>query len=265
MDTAVLEKSLLLAIVCSSPCPPRLGVFRAAHSSTVLAQNQLQAQIIAMQQAIISVYQSGNGEHSRRHLANLVQSAHAARAASKKVLADLFFRMIAEAETPRIPGAFPLSSSSTNELVIRARSKSRSRTKRQDDASILSDRSDTLRRLFCPYAIDLQRHLDQPLAHSYLEGGDGRCPYCRTDLHTRPRKAWELVLEDGRRNSGKAFLIGNRFVVKSHRETGGFACVLCNRFSNHDTVCSEIAELLDHVWKEHKAEELEADKDVRQI
>lgn len=73
------------------------------------------------------------------------------------------------------------------------------------------------------------------------------------------------MLEDTSiRDRDKAFLIGNRFVVKNHREDGGFACVLCTRFRESDTVCKEIPELIDHLWREHHIDELEGDPDVRE-
>jgi hypothetical protein len=142
---------------------------------------------------------------------------------------------------------------------IRGRSCSRRRPKPDDE-----DSSTVSKELFCPYALDLQRHLYHPLAAAFRDGGDGRCPYCRSTLGTRPGKAWEVVLDDDSRGKRRrAFLIGNRFVVKCHREGGGLACVLCRRFKEHDTVCKEIEELMDHIWREHAVEEVEGDEDIR--
>jgi hypothetical protein len=54
-------------------------------------------------------------------------------------------------------------------------------------------------------------------------------------------------------------------MIKSHRQDGGFACILCHKFKDNDTVCGEIAELVDHLWREHKVEDLECDGDIREV
>ena len=60
----------------------------------------------------------------------------------------------------------------------------------------------------------------------------------------------------------KRFLVRNVFVVKCHRADGGFACVLCAKYGDADTVCRSIAALMEHLWKEHSAEDLERDEDI---
>ncbi|RAR07017.1 hypothetical protein DDE83_006678 [Stemphylium lycopersici] len=124
-------------------------------------------------------------------------------------------------------------------------------------------------RLFCIYAKDLQDDPWMPLADAYKPCGDSKCPFCRTYLATRPGKAWEIVVDDCRPSRGnywnpayRAFRVKNRFVIKSHREVGGFACVLCARFRKWDTICKDVASLMDHLWREHSAEELERDCDI---
>jgi predicted metal-dependent hydrolase len=52
------------------------------------------------------------------------------------------------------------------------------------------------------------------------------------------------------------------FVVKSHREGGGFACVLCAQWADADTVCRSIGALMEHLWKDHTCEEMERDEDI---
>lgn len=60
----------------------------------------------------------------------------------------------------------------------------------------------------------------------------------------------------------RTFLVKNRFVIKSHREGGGFACVLCARFRKSDTVCRQIEALMEHLWRDHTGEEMERDNDI---
>lgn len=66
----------------------------------------------------------------------------------------------------------------------------------------------------------------------------------------------------GRYSKRKRFLVRNAFVVKCHRVSGGFACVLCAMHGDADTVCRSIAALMEHLWKEHTCEDLEKDADV---
>jgi hypothetical protein len=84
----------------------------------------------------------------------------------------------------------------------------------------------------------------------------------------RPGKEWEIITDDCKRKDqhgktlSRRFLIKNRFVIKCHRQSGGFACVLCARFKELDTVCREIGTLMDHLWREHTSDELERDDDI---
>jgi hypothetical protein len=120
-------------------------------------------------------------------------------------------------------------------------------------------------RLFCVYARDLQEHSRLPLTDNYKEGGDNLCPFCRTHIATRPGKAWEIIADGCKGAKRRVFLVKNRFVIKCHREGTGFACVLCARFKESDTVCRDIGLLMDHMWKEHTGEELEKDDDIFEI
>jgi hypothetical protein len=128
-------------------------------------------------------------------------------------------------------------------------------------------------RLFCVYAKDLQQNSRLHLADAYRPNGDQRCPFCRTHVSIQPGKAWELVVDGYKKKDecshGKmapqTFRIKNRFIVKCHRERGGFACVLCARFKESDTVCRGIEALMDHLWREHSSEELERDADIVEV
>ncbi|KAA8614590.1 hypothetical protein PtrSN002B_000133 [Pyrenophora tritici-repentis] len=85
----------------------------------------------------------------------------------------------------------------------------------------------------------------------------------------KPGKAWEIITDECkvkesryRKAIYRTFRVKNRFVVKSHREQGGFACVLCARFRKWDTVCREVSLLMDHLWREHSGDELARDSDI---
>lgn len=68
-----------------------------------------------------------------------------------------------------------------------------------------------------------------------------------------------------RRGSSRVFMVESRFLVKCHREGGGFACVLCSRFKDSDTTCAEIADLVDHIWRQHGVKELENEEDIAEV
>lgn len=50
--------------------------------------------------------------------------------------------------------------------------------------------------------------------------------------------------------------------MKCHREGGGFACVLCSRWREADTVCEGVEALVEHVWRDHGGREIEGDGDI---
>ncbi|KAF2814909.1 uncharacterized protein BDZ99DRAFT_515672 [Mytilinidion resinicola] len=239
----------------------------------VIAQNQLQAQVIMMQQTIITIFQESalmyGPTHNpiSHHLARLLDTARAARAGSIEALAQQYQRMLTEAPIlPAVP--LPPTVQPLTTLAIRGRPRSDSR-----DSMVTTNTGPTSittrsapHGLYCLYSLDLQEHIDQPLADNYREGGDGRCPYCSTIVNTRPGRAWELVKEDDADiEVDRSFRVTNRFVVKSHREGSSFACVLCTREQPSDTVCESIPALIDHIWKEHSCAEYEREIDIVEV
>lgn len=240
----------------------------------VIAQNQLQAQLILMQQTIIAIFQesalaygpAANNPISH-HLATLLHTTRAARAGSIEALAQQYQRMLTEAPIlPALP--LPPKAHTSTTLAIRGRPRSDSR-----DSAVTTNSGPTSMTtrsaphgLYCLYSLDLQEHIDQPLADSYKDGGDGRCPYCSTNINTRPGRAWEIVKEDDRdRDLDRVFRVGNRFVVKSHQEGGRFACVLCTREQPTDTICNSISALIDHIWQDHSCAEYGREIDIVEV
>ncbi|KAF2501552.1 hypothetical protein BU16DRAFT_522510 [Lophium mytilinum] len=239
----------------------------------IIAQNQLQAQAIVLQKTIITIFQESalvyGPAHNpiSHHLARLLDTARAARTGSIEALAQQYQRMLTEAPVlPAVP--LPPTAQAHKTLTIRGRPRNDSR-----DSMVTTNTGPTSittrsapHGLYCLYSLDLQEHIDQPLADNYREGGDGRCPYCSTIVNTRPGRAWELVKED---DTGMkvdwAFRVTNRLVVKSHRESGNFACVLCTREQPLDTVCESIPALIDHIWKEHSCAEYWREIDIVEV
>lgn len=264
----------------------------------VMTQIQLQSQIIELQRTLLAIHQdymlstylSPSSSHS--HLARLIQTTRAARQASINALHMQYQRLLLSDQPnqadpqPTIPGAFPLPpiKAPRNDSVVRkphSRPRHRSRSNSPDPCS--DDKEyhiqpfpnpppaphppPTPKKLFCVYAKDLQDHARLPLTDNYKSGGDNLCPYCHAHIAVRPGKAWEIVTNDceGGVDNRRVFLVRSRFLVKSHREGSGFACVLCARYRRSDTVCKEVDTLMEHLWKDHTGEEMEKDDDIVEL
>jgi hypothetical protein len=133
---------------------------------------------------------------------------------------------------------------------------------------------DTSGPLFCKYAIQLQ-DTGAPLDACFAPGGSQACPVCGTRIGIQPGRAWkidkELVHE--KRAGGKyedefieerTYYINNRFIVKCHREGAGFACILCFRYRDADTLCESAQRFVNHVWKKHSVAEYDTDPDIEE-
>lgn len=118
---------------------------------------------------------------------------------------------------------------------------------------------------YCLYALDLQRHPSQALSSSITDRSTPYCPYCNRDLNLSPGRSWEIFKDDD--GTERRFHIQNRFVVKCHRDgvDGGYACVLCSKSANVDTVCGDVKALIRHVWIDHSAVELDLEEDVEEV
>ena len=245
-----------------------------------LARIQLQAHIIKLQQVLISIHQdlmlsnylTISSSHSQ--LIHLVQTVRTTRAAAIQALDLLYQRMLAAppAKKPNtglpIPGAFPLPPQSPHRSRSSSSSSSSTSTAPALKPAPLKPKPKpapnfNINKLFCRYALDLQHNSHLPLSSNFSPHGNKRCPTCRTHILVRPGKAWEVILGSGGRHARrKRFLVRNAFVVKSHREGGGFACVLCAQWADADTVCRSIEALMEHLWKDHTCEEMERDEDI---
>lgn len=239
------------------------------------AKIQLQSHIIELQQVLISIHQdlmlsnylTVSSSHSQ--LIHLVQTVRKSRAAAIQALDLLYQRMLAGPvpEKPKphqpIPGDFPAPPKSPNRSRSSSSSSSNTSLEIPVKPSPKPRPNPNINRLFCRYALDLQYNAHLPLSDNFGSSGNNRCPHCHTCIAVRPKKAWEIIVENKRYfPKRRRFLVRNVFVVKCHRAGGGFACVLCAKYGNADTVCRSIAALTEHLWKEHTAEDLEMDDDI---
>jgi len=128
--------------------------------------------------------------------------------------------------------------------------------------------------LFCRYAAALQG--GEQLDVCFSRGGSNSCPLCGTNMAVEEGRAWKIVKEvvhnkistpeyDDEIIEDREYLIGNRFVIKCHRETAGFACALCYRYRDKDTLLESANGLVRHVWQRHSVEEIESDRDIRDV
>ncbi|KAF2691929.1 hypothetical protein K458DRAFT_7827 [Lentithecium fluviatile CBS 122367] len=231
----------------------------------LITRNQLQYQIIALQQALLQIYEnsilySENPRHPPSfYLRQLVQTARSARQASIEALSMQYNRMLPAPEVHEPHAALPGPRSSSSTIY------SSHHDSPHPDASSHAYKP-TSGELFCVFARDLQRSPTLPLSDNFKSGGDHRCPYCHAYIPVRHNKAWEIVKEVERvadkEICERTFLVNTRFLVKCHRQGGGFACVLCCEYSDADTVCSEVRALIEHLWREHTCAELEWDGDI---
>jgi len=129
--------------------------------------------------------------------------------------------------------------------------------------------------LFCRYAMELQ-DTAMPLDVCFAKGGSQACPVCGTRVPVEAGRAWKIEKEIVRERVStpkyhdevveeRTFLLGNRFIIKSHREKAGYGCVLCYRYRDRDTICESIAGLVKHVWQKHDVAEYESDDGIREI
>jgi hypothetical protein len=118
---------------------------------------------------------------------------------------------------------------------------------------------------YCLYAIDLQRHRDQPLAPSITSDSVPYCPHCKHTLHLSPGRAWEVCKDDN--GDERCFQVSNRFVVKCHRDNadGQYTCVLCSRHADAVTVCGDVKALIKHIWEDHSIAELKHEEDITEV
>jgi hypothetical protein len=267
----------------------------------VITQASVQSQVITLQSVIIDIFLYGPTSQNpiSQQLSTLLAASRAAGTASVDALAAQRHRMLSilppsvrPIATPASPPATPYPASIAGSTGPKSRqldypaapatptsitpsihspSFSRPRAARSDTEStsfsgLTSSGAPTApQTLYCPYALDLQRHPSKPLAASITSNPNPYCPDCDRSLHLSPGKAWEIFKDspDGERK----FRIQNRFIVKCHRRGAdqGYSCVLCNQSSDVDTVCGDVKALVRHIWIEHGAAELKAEEDIFEV
>jgi hypothetical protein len=91
------------------------------------------------------------------------------------------------------------------------------------------------------------------------------------------RREWNIVKEVVRERvargpeevveivQDRTYLVTDRFLVKCHRPGAGYACCLCFRHRDRETLCKRLESLVTHVLEEHDVGEYEMDPDIRDV
>jgi hypothetical protein len=163
----------------------------------------------------------------------------------------------------------PRSGSPVNTTVLEWRGRLKAERTDTDTTSITgptsSGISSTHNDMYCLYAMDLQRYRSQQLSACITSDPVPYCPHCKSTLHLSSGKAWEVRKDDD--GDERCFQISNRFVVKCHRggADGQYACVLCSRHADVDSVCGDVKALIKHIWEEHSIAELKHEEDITEV
>ena len=108
--------------------------------------------------------------------------------------------------------------------------------------------------LFCRYAESLQN------TSRAARDLPNVCPECGAHVLAERVQAWEIVKKTAYKQ--RTYLLSNRFVVKCHRKGVGFACVLCARFRDRDTIVESAQDLVAHVRQRHDVGEYKTEPDI---
>jgi hypothetical protein len=252
-----------------------------------ITENQLQGQIITLQGTVIHLLEDALYTGRIADPIKLYNASELAREGSLSALQQQYQRMMQQAPirrpmqpVRRISSQPSLASNKSRAYhTASARGPPASTRGGNEESMSLVKKSKTVVEtdgpLFCIYSEDLQRDNKMSLHHTFGKGGGNQCPACKTILDVEHGRAWKIIKEvvherieraeyDDEVIEERTYLIGNRFVVKSHRENGGFACVLCARGRDKDTLLESAQGLVRHIWQKHDAEEYN-DVDIREV
>ncbi|OSS50983.1 hypothetical protein B5807_04570 [Epicoccum nigrum] len=221
-----------------------------------ITENQLQAQIIALQQTVITVLQdalNNDRQLTRADMARLVAASNSAREGSLKALQD---------QQARLSSSYSSRSPSPRRSIAAPPKRS---------SQSLVDIPPTL---YCRYSLDLQYIPSKPLAASMAPGGSCECPACGLRLDVTGEDFWMIgkrtpitVIDKGYETDimeTREFRLGQRFAVKCHTPDGEYACVICSNNRDVDAICRNVEALVKHVGTYHEVDELEREIDLRE-
>lgn len=258
----------------------------------MIAQNQIQSQIILLQGSVIKLLEEAILTGTIPDINRLYNTSEFAREGSIRALRDQYQRLLQQAPPQQRRPVGPMRKiSSTPSLrdpyADSAWNRRGSGLAREPPPRQMQERDDPL---FCRSAEHLQRTnkpLDSCLAIDRSAAVCDACgsPVCGAD-EVDGGRAWRIekevvmrgsgsVVEDRRYSRGsdagsesvvvRTFLLSRRFVFKCHREGEGYACYLCFCNRDRDTLCRSEEGLVEHVTSKHRISEYEGDGDIREM
>ncbi|KAK0614583.1 hypothetical protein B0T14DRAFT_311306 [Immersiella caudata] len=240
------------------------------------AQLQLQSAVITLQQTVINVLEEALYSGRPPDISKLYNASEFARQGSVRALRDQYRRMLESSSAPsgaarRPPGPIRRISS-TSALDDRRRA-----LPPVPEAPSQSYSSSESGPLFCPAAADLQSSSSLPLQEILAPSVKDEfiCGICQAELESHP---WRIEVDLPIKHRYKpdkheevevveirTFSLTGRFLAKCHRPGGGYACWLCARFRERDTICESVEGLVRHIKGKHGIGEVEGDADVREV
>jgi hypothetical protein len=253
----------------------------ALMTSEAITQNQLQGQVITLQSTVIGLLEDALYTGRIADINKLYNASELAREGSIAALQGQYQRLLQRAPLRRPMMNVRRTSSTPTLLSIKSRPQKSltfpiASTKGPGTAVGEKTSSvDTSGPLFCRYSSELQRDADMKLHGAFGPDGANACPACQIRLDVEQGRAWKITKEilheristpeyDDEIVEERTFLVGNRFVIKSHRENGGFACILCYRNRDRDTILESAPGLVKHLWQKHEVEEYN-DADIKEV
>lgn len=265
----------------------RWTVENVTNFDKAITQNQLQGQVITLQSTVIGLLEDALYSGRIADINKLYNASELAREGSLKALQGQYQRMLQSAPLQR-PMMNVRRISSTPTLMS-----SKSRAPRASTfgpaattmavtvksshagGSHAGDSDNEGGPLFCHYSSELQSDPNLKLHGAFGPDGSNECPACHLHLGVEQGRAWKIHKEilheristpeyDDEVIEERTYLVGNRFVIKSHRENGGFACILCYKNRDKDTLLESAQGLIRHVWQKHEVEEY-SDSDIKEV
>lgn len=252
----------------------------------MVAQNQIQSQIILLQGSVIKLLEEALLTGKLPDTNRLYNTSEFAREGSIRALHDQYQRLLESAPPQRRPMGLMRKTSSTPSLRDHSKDSVWSH-RRPPQKGITYDNGGAL---FCRCAEDVQ-HSDRPLEDfMVMRRSSTLCAACGVAAGTGGgadgSRAWRIEKEvvmrggnstrDDRRYSRssddgsetivvRTYLLTKRFIFKCHREEVGYACYLCFRHRDRDTLCRSEERLVSHVTSKHSIAEYEGDRDIREL
>ncbi|KAL2019008.1 hypothetical protein VTK56DRAFT_10173 [Thermocarpiscus australiensis] len=245
----------------------------------LIAQTQLQSQIILLQGSLIKLLEEALLTGSTPDINRLYNTAEFAREGSLRALRDQYHRLLQAAPLQRRP-VVPV-------LVRRTSSTPSLRDYSTD--SVWSHQKATTQDedgpLFCRRAEELQRTSRSLESCIAVDRSMAICTACGAVVGEVP-DGWKIEKEvaicgglstgerryDARDSDDGAetivirtYLLTRRFIFKCHREGSGYACYLCFCHRDRDTLFRSEESLVSHITNKHSTGEYGVDRDIKEL